>query len=253
MLKITAQKYIELGRQIADAELHYLARESGRAGLPIDEFYIRRPMSAMLEICRELGLGTSKELLSARLTDVPRTGREFKLLVDAIWAELRDKLFLYVPSYRAPYFDDPGLPLTVNAEFPRATEEMRLAGNCYALGQPTASVFHAMRAIEIGVHCMAAALGVTFSHPIELAEWGKIMGEIEPKIEALRKLPRSAENDANVKFYSEAASQFRHFNNGWRIRVSHARENYEEDQARKIIDAARSFYETLVERFSERP
>jgi hypothetical protein len=108
-----------------------------------------------------------------------------------------------------------------------------------------------MRAAEVGVRAFAVDLGVTFPFLIELAEWGSIVGEIEPKIDAIKKAQRSAKRDEDLKFYSEAASQFRYFNNGWRIRVAHARERYEEDDARKILTHVIDFFETVAKRLKE--
>lgn len=110
-----------------------------------------------------------------------------------------------------------------------------------------------MRAVELGIRAVATALGVTFTYPIELAEWGKITREIEPRINKLKEGPRSAQKDTELAFYSDALSQFRHFNNGWRIRVSHARESYDESEARKIIDHVRDFFETLAAHLREQP
>ncbi len=108
-----------------------------------------------------------------------------------------------------------------------------------------------MRAAKIGVQAMARSLGVKANGPIDQATWGGLMGLIEEKIKEFRIGPRSVEKDEDVRFYSEAASQFRHFNNGWRIRVSHARATYEISQAITVFDHTVSFFQTLAERLSE--
>jgi len=249
MLEVHAKAYITLGRQIADAELLYSAQAAG-LNVDLPSTNINFHLSAMLEICEQLGLATSRVLLKRRQSDPPQTGREFALLVDAIWAELEGKLFLFVPPHRAKYYKLI-LPSIITTKFPAASRELVLAGNGIAAEMYTASVFHSMRAVEIGLQAMARALGVAFSYPIELAEWGKIIGEIEPKIAEIQIQPRSTERDENLKFYSEAASQFRHFNNGWRVRTAHPRETYEESQAIEVFDHALSFFQTLSSRLKE--
>jgi len=255
MLRVYADKYIILGRQLVDGEQTLQAAElrsllvtekESEAALTRMGFHL----SAMATLCEELDLATSRTLIEKRLTDPPQSKREFELLVDAIFAELEGKLFLFVPPHRAKYY---GLVLqsTVSTAFPRASQEMVEAGNGIATEMFTASVFHSMRAVEIGLQAMAKELGVVFSYPLELAEWGKIVGELEPKINDLKAGPRSTQKDEDLRFYSEAASQFRHFNNGWRIRASHARASFDESQAIRVFDHTLSFFQTLSERLKE--
>jgi hypothetical protein len=52
--------------------------------------------------------------------------------------------------------------------FPSASKELVASGNSLAAGLFTASVFHSMRAAEIGMRCLGRALDVSFPHkPIE--------------------------------------------------------------------------------------
>lgn len=257
MLKVSAKDYIELGENIVDSRCTYELDDyfhkdqfgekklnlEGKKTLVADLF-------KWLEICTKLSLSVSAELIGSRIKKPPETVGEFDVLVDAVKAELKNKLFLFVPSHLAKYYDVYG-SLQRGAAFPLATRELHSAGTCLAAGMYTASVFHSMRAAEIGVKAMATELGVKFSFPIELAEFGQVIGEIEPKINELKKPPRDAKKDADLKFYSEAASQFRHFNNGWRIRVAHARETYDEPQAITVYEHTVSFFETLATRLKE--
>lgn len=257
MLKVTAQQYISLGRQIYEAETSFILQpepdedpDTIRKYGAEHELRLKYHLKAMRDMCKQIDLPVSLALLETRLDDLPQTSREFSMLVDAIWSELKGKLFLFIPSDRARYYDLLP-PEAVQLAFPNASGEIVCAGNCIATGLFTASVFHSMRALEIGLQAMATALNVTFSYPLALAEWGKIVGEIEPKINELKAGPRSAEKEANLQFYSEAASQFRHFNNGWRVRAAHARANYGKDQAIKVYDHSVSFFQTLSTRLRE--
>jgi hypothetical protein len=56
--------------------------------------------------------------------------------------------------------------------------ELDGAAKCIALGRPTATVFHLMRVLEVGIHALAACLGVP--DPIKPAEqnWGIILRNI---------------------------------------------------------------------------
>jgi alpha-D-ribose 1-methylphosphonate 5-triphosphate synthase subunit PhnG len=259
MIKIDAVAYINLGERLADANVTFelddyvqkdkhgqvTLTDKGKAALADD-------LDALLKICEQLSLPVSKALISKRLGDPPHNERELGVLIDAVKTELDKQLFTFIPSHLTKYYEcDDLVGDAAKKAFPTASAEIREAGTALAAGLHTATVFHSMRAVEIGLQKMAAELGVTFNYPIELAEWGKIVGELEPKINAFKAGERSPEKDANLKFYSEAAAQFRHFNNAWRVRVSHARASYKEQQAIEVIEHARSFFETLAERLKE--
>lgn len=257
MLTLKARYFIDLGAEFHDLLALYILRDDDGNGRMTDAREletVRAHFDKVHVLCLELNLPTATELLQSRLAHakLPRTLGEFEILRDAVYAELKNCWFAHIPVDRLDYFVmDIAVAKRVRDAFPYAYEEIRNAGTAYALGLATASVFHAMRAVERGLHVAAINLGVEFSHPIELAEWGSILREIEAKLEAMKKLPKSVKNDADLKFYSEAATEFRHFNNGWRIRVAHARETYEDAQAKAVLDHVRSFFEILSERLAE--
>jgi hypothetical protein len=217
---------------------------------PHQKEQIANDIVELSDLCKKIGLTTSLALLNARKNDLPQTGREWDLLVDAVRAELKNNLFLFVPPQHARFYELI-LPSAVTVAFATASKELVAAGNSLAVGLYTACVFHSMRAAEIGVRSLATNLGVTFSFPIELAEWGKIVGEIEPRIEAIKQQPRSSSRDADLEFYSSAASQFRYFNDGWRVRVSHARATYDETPALRVFNHTIEFFDTLATRLRE--
>ena len=249
MIKVSGWEYLRLGGQMG-----ILSRViSGDAQLEIDPAAaIRASLETLLEECQKVSLPVSCALIRGRLPKPPTTLGEINILMEAVRAELQTQLFLFIPAHRAKYYELT-LPSTVTVAFPTAAQELVLSGNAIAAGFPTASVFHAMRAAETGIHVMARALGVTFSFPIELAEWGKIVAELEPKINELKGGARSTARDEDLRFYSEAAAQFRYFNNGWRIRVSHSRATYEEPQAISLFDHTCDFFQTLATRLREQP
>ena len=168
---------------------------------------------------------------------------------------MEERLFLSVPQHLSGYYEKGDLvsDKVVDA-FPKASEEIRLGGTCLAAGLNTACVFHAMRAAEIGVRALGAALKITIKSgkPLELAEWREILDGISTAVRDIENLPNSTPNkDTDLAFYSEAAAQFRFFKNGWRVRTAHARASYEEPQAKEAIDHVRSFFEILAPRLKE--
>jgi hypothetical protein len=182
--------------------------------------------------------------------DLPQTAREFSLLAKVVTSEMEARVAIFLSPSTAKYYEMI-LPIELSVAFTNASCELLDAGNCLALGQFTASVFHSMRAAEIGVRAMGASLNVKFPFPAELADWQNILDQIDTKIRDMKSLPKGTKKDEDIQFYSEAASQFRWFKDGWRVRVAHARAIYKESDARKVLDHTINFFETLSKRLME--
>jgi hypothetical protein len=238
---------------MADAQAHWdLVHDVNSDKVLEYNAWLRDDLSALLEECKKLSLKTSSSLLLRRIEKLPESRSEFELLLETVEEELKGRLFLFVPPHLAGYYErDNIVSEQVKAAFLSAFAELRSAGTAFSAGLNTASVFHSMRAAEIGVRALATALKVTFSFPIELAEWGRIVSEIEPKIKIIEQQPRSTERDQDLEFYGSAAAQLRYFNDGWRIRVAHARAIYDELQARIALQHAGDFFETIAIRLRE--
>ena len=78
--------------------------------------------------------------------------------------ELENQYFLHVTGDRAKYYKqaDP-FGSEVGKKFAKSAEDIANAGNCYALGQNTACVFHLMRVMEQCVHQFGKKLRVPMS------------------------------------------------------------------------------------------
>lgn len=256
MLKFSAKKYVELGEAIRGSRINLfiddLEKEEEKAIDPAAYGDFRQHLAEIAGICVDLGLKTAADLFKKYTKEeyIPKTEREYNILIDAMYSELGNVNFLFMPTHRSIYYDR-ALLLEVIAAFPSASEEISSAQKCYATGMFTASVFHCMRAVEIGVRTMGNALGVTFPFPTELAEWHNILDQIDSKIKGKQSGPRSAQKDEELRFYSEAAANFRYFKDGWRTRVAHARGSYEEDKALIVLDHTTSFFEILAGKLKE--
>jgi hypothetical protein len=263
MMRVFAQNYLKLGMEIQDIVIVLdqvavlnLYREEGEPEPTLtapEKEDLGKTLAVMSRMCGDLGLRISGDLIKAALHDRPQTKREYEQLIRALRAEIDDKLFLFVPSHVAPYYEfDKIISDAAKLAFPTAYNELREGGNAFACGLNTACVFHAMRAAEIGVRALGQTLGVSFpNHPIDLAEWHNILDQSESKITAMKNLRRSAQKDEELHFYSQAATQFRFFKDGWRVRVAHARATFNEAQAKEAIDHVRSFFETISARLKE--
>jgi hypothetical protein len=260
MLKIDALEFFGLG-EVSGAvreRVFYIAGlgSLGNMGTPrklddVENRQVKDAIIALYDLCKRIGLSTSIELLTGRENDPPQTTREWNVLVSAVRAELKTNLFLFVPQHRAKYYELT-LPSAVTAAFPTASKELVAAGNSMAVGLYTACVFHSMRSAEIGVRVLGNELGVRFpDKPLELAEWQNILDQADAKIVAMKQLPRGTHKDEELNFYSQAAVQFRYFKDGWRVRVAHARETYEEAPALRVFNHTSEFFDTLATRLRE--
>jgi len=267
MLEIFAKGYIELGQRIEQARVvfHFTAM----AGSDDPERHLngqerkalRDCLIDIFDLCHRLDLPISGDLISSRFekTDgdpdggLPKTLGEYDLLIQAVLAELKNKLFFYVPPNRAKFYDII-FPSIVTTAFPSASKELVCAGNALACGLYTACVFHAMRAAEIGLRVLAEKLKVSFpDKPIKLAEWNHLIEQCETKIAGMKHLKPKARREKELNFYSQAAAQFRWFKDGFRVRTAHARETFEEIPATRIFTHTHEFFETLSSRLKERP
>jgi hypothetical protein len=132
--------------------------------------------------------------------------------------------------------------------FPSAEDDIRASVDLWAMYHSTAAVFHLMRVLEHGLRALAADLGKTF----DIQNWQNILDEIEAEIRAQGKsLPRGMPKTERLRFLSEAAKEFSFFKDGWRNYVSHSRANYDEHQARSVMDHVRTFMNGLAAQLSE--
>lgn len=174
--------------------------------------------------------------------------------------ELKERLFMFVPTKDAEYYNHMALfGLEVANKFPKANEEITEAGNCYATGNYTACVFHLMRVVEYGARSLVRALKIKrgtgpddLPHPVELCDWGTIYGRLD---RAVRRMPvrTSVRVSETQAFYSHAVAQFGHFRTAWRNKISHSRANYNDRPhlVTDIMDNTRHFMQHLAERLKE--
>jgi HEPN domain-containing protein len=271
MLKFYAKEFIELGqvlgliqmamepdpsppRSAAVSDVEYAdALAVVIASEEASKNQLRDDLRDLAKVCAALEMEVSAALVESRIDNPPRTNREFMMLSDAVEFELKSKRLLYVPKDRVRYFEnDRIISDPAKSNFETAYAELREAGTSFALARYTGSVLHCMRAAEVGVKALARALG--FSPPdLDQQDWHPILNKCESLIGEIRdKGKKGPEKEETLRMYSQAAAQFRHFKDGWRVQAAHARPPFSEAEARAILDATISFFETLAPHLSER-
>lgn len=123
----------------------------------------------------------------------------------------------------------------VGKKFPKATEDLVEAGNCLAMQQYTAVVFHLMRAMEVMVQRVAKKLRVNNLD----REWGKLLSDIGKAIEPMPKGPKRNR-------WSEAHTHLYHVKQAWRNDTMHPKQTYTEVEARAIYTAVGVFSQSLA-------
>jgi hypothetical protein len=112
MMRVYAHHYLDIGEHVQNVKLIFGDSEGAFDGaslkkLDVDEFqHVREALKKLIVHCDALELIVSSELIKARLTSLPKTGGEFGVIVDAVYAELRNKLFLFTPPHLAKYYDN---------------------------------------------------------------------------------------------------------------------------------------------------
>jgi len=256
MITVTGDKYVRVGTAIHAIKAAFLLFEGGDQIWPpqkraevIEE--TKNALAVLIDICDEIGLSRARDLVAHAHDDLPQTTREFDLLFRAVMVDIERTVFLFLPDHLARYYEII-FPSVVTIAFPMASKELVWAGNSLATGSYTASVFHSMRAAEIGVRVLGHELGVEFpDKPLELAEWQNILDQCDSIVGKMKEMRRGTEKDEKLGFYSQAAIQFRYFKDAWRVRVAHARETYEEKPAIRVFDHTLEFFETLATRLKE--
>jgi hypothetical protein len=137
-----------------------------------------------------------------------------------------------------------------SAAFPNAALEIEEAGKCFALGRYTASVFHCMRALEIGIKAIGAFLGIP--DPTKPAEknWSVILKAIKTKIDekwpANARLPRTQGAQMEALYATLDATK-----NPWRNATMHVEATYYPHESMHIARCTGMFMLELMKHCDE--
>ncbi len=216
-----------------------------------------RTLESLENDCKTLALKTSAEMVakvrSAIEQDAHRDNVQWlldqmKTVRDLMSAEMKRRVYAYIPAEKAKYFTT-GRPQLFGEEvykaFPGARTDIHEAGCSMALTRPTAAVFHLMRVLECGL----AALGKVFSIPLAHTNWGSAIEQMESKIRDMHKdavwKAKPDCKDMQVK-YAQAAATFGVLKDAWRNHTMHSRVAYNEEEAEHIFGNVKMFMRKLA-------
>jgi HEPN domain-containing protein len=165
-------------------------------------------------------------------------------LRDCIEDQLSKKVFFYLPTELVPYYRATALfGEKVASKFRKASFDLSEAGKSFACGRWTASVFHLMRAIEIGTRRFAKKLGVVIGQRDTL---GTILTNVDQAIGAM---PHANPKERTRQIaFRESSANLRAVKEAWRNPSFHAIiENYSKEDAEAIFQAVKVFMQQLAE------
>lgn len=233
-------------------------RSATTRGLPLpNAAKFSEHMKELADRLSETGLSTSSAIIRNLGTSLAAGGvtdTEFKKQVEfadfTIMHEVRNVLFLWVPAYRSDYFTKPQLFGELVAQrFPNASDEIEQAGKCYALARYTASVFHLMRVVEVGLGALKQEVGIRRWH----STWNAAIGQIRGKLKTGRKgKPLSKRERARNEFLQGATSYIEGMSVAWRNPTMHRVERtYTEEEALEVFNAVKAFTGHLAKRLRQ--
>jgi hypothetical protein len=229
---------------------------------PLSEQVIARAINYLGQIekeCRSIGLPLSADTVkgalrklespSKRLLNYQWLRDKVSDLKDLIGREMSGHGFFYISPEKGKYWPiaDSGHAFGQNVgdAFSSSFMDAGQAGVCLAVGLPTASVFHSMRVLEIGLR----AFGVVFNVSLDHRNWEPVIREIESKIREMHTDPTwKALPDCKTKQenYSQAASHFAVLKDAWRNYTMHTRGKHGDDEAELIFLNVRGFMQRLA-------
>jgi hypothetical protein len=247
MERFSADEFIKIANQ-----LNIMKRAA--ENLPVDN---REPINSSLRKtyldalknivtnCEKIGLRTTVKAANYAYWRIENPDTDFRdvasvadqVLNNIRW-EMHDILFFHVPSERTSYYDKKELfGKYVIEKFPAIQFDMVEAGNCYAMGRGTASVFHLMRIMEVGVQEFGKKLGVTL---VNQKVWQIILDGINSAIKGLP--PKDVETIA----MSQASANLYAVKLAWRNEVMHPKDTYTLEESENILRQVKIFMEQLA-------
>ncbi|PIT03994.1 hypothetical protein TSA1_26885 [Bradyrhizobium nitroreducens] len=160
-----------------------------------------------------------------------------------LFEELQNEYYFQVDRRDVNFYGNRNLfGERVGKKFKLAATDIENAGNCLALRQADATVFHLMRAMEIAVRNLSKRLGVTITPN---TTWRQMTGLMDDKI---KKMPDNTMKLKRRKNEWEAArANLHHVGSVWRNNTMHPATSYTPSQALDVFNAVRVSMNSLAE------
>ena len=225
------------------ALLGLLPRDAGRQ---FTQTLIPHIVEDMVRICHKFQLEHSLRNLEPLRFNPPQTDRELAFSYDMLINEIGDSAFFQMSRERASFYERNTLiGDEVKNRFIAVPHEVKAAGTAYSCSLPTASVFHAMRAVEVGLLEIAGQLGVTTTGEEMMKN---LVDGIQSAARKLDDVPRHPNKKSDSQFYSDVALEAGLMKDAWRNYAAHAKTTYSDREALDILNATCRFFEKIAAR-----
>jgi len=235
---------------------------------PIRELVTRICMfleSDVKRLCEKINLRNAKIKIGQTLrhlrdedsrVDFSSLDTDLRNIEEVIRSDCFNIKFIQVDPKLSDYLDNESLfGEPVHENFRSATKDIKSAGNCLAVGLPTAAVFHLMCVVEWGLRAFAIDLGLlevsvgrknNKAKPIEYAQWEQILNQLSEKIRVkIESITEWPQKQRAQEFYFPAKEEFEAFRDAWRIHVMHAHRSYGLEDAIAVFSHVNRFMNLL--------
>ena len=215
-------------------------------------------LSRVKVLCEELNLRAALEHIKRFDDERPYRDDRFGSLANLVREvrqriedELKSVQFLFVPLSKTDYYDRPIFGTEVENRFTDAIDDIREAGNCFALGRWTGVVHHCMGIMQVALAHLAKHLEIEID--IYVDDWNNIITKIEGAIKRLKPAAKDVTSEWKQvePFYSEIVSDIRAIKDAWRNPTAHFRRQYDEMQAKKVLERVGDFIRNLADKLPQ--
>jgi hypothetical protein len=214
-----------------------------------DKAFARDVFPHFEEICTELhliGASATCRKITALHKQRKATFGQFRELAKELHGRLIDEfeasIFMSIDADKVRLFTEKQLfGADVESKFPRTVVDIEEAGKCFAVGRHTATVFHLMRVMEVGLQGFATQVGVQRTQD---TNWQPI---IDQATKAVLSLPATTPKEKQRKAkYHAVLAHLSNVKTAWRNEVMHPKATYTEEQAEEIFNNVRGFMRELA-------
>ncbi|HXW52442.1 MAG TPA: hypothetical protein VEJ41_10660 [Candidatus Acidoferrales bacterium] len=190
-------------------------------------------------------------VISANNRKAGDLSRDLGELVEICLDELESEKFLYLTPIKADIYKFALLDWhrILERVAPSAISDGEHGDQCYALGQPTASVYHFMRVMNVLVNLLAIRLAVSLTtRDGREKTWGQLTTEMEHKVNAFA--PDNAAKERR-QFYTQAVAHLSAANIAWRGDTMHPKAEYTDAEALEILQHVKTFARHFCEGYDK--
>lgn len=168
--------------------------------------------------------------------------QEMETVVTTVTNELDSLTFLKVsPEYARYYSDIQPFGAAVADAFSKANKDIEMGGKALACGLGTATVFHMMRIMELGLKALSKPLGIAYA-----PSWESYISQIEKKITA-KHPSKSAKWKKQEPLFRDILGDLQAIKIAWRNPTMHIVRHYDQDEGEDVFRMVKRFMRRLAE------